>query len=217
MSIAITVGSITVTAEGDALTDPVVPHPGTEALTFSAFAEAIVKSGLAEVVFDAFPSVVNMAVPGSARVGWPEGYATDEPPFGRKEDLVTGVRQIQVIDDLITIPNVKRWTIAINAQAAGRKSYYDSFAETAVAIATGIKEAIETTFKAGRATLVAGTVTVSSENFSSSSEILVSRRTAGGTLGFLSLDNVSPGSPGSFDVISANAADTSVVSWFIAG
>jgi hypothetical protein len=63
------------------------------------------------------------------------------------------------------------------------------------------------------ATLVAGTVTVSSAVVLSSSKILVSRMTPGGTLGHLSVPTITSGT--SFVISSSSASDTSVVAYLI--
>ncbi len=76
-----------------------------------------------------------------------------------------------------------------------------------ISIPTGANASI------GTATLVAGTVTVATTAVTGSSLIFISRETAGGTLGHLSLDNIVAGT--SFDIISDEAADTSTVNWWI--
>ncbi len=67
----------------------------------------------------------------------------------------------------------------------------------------------------GVATLVAGTVTVPSTAVQTASLIQVTRRTAGGTLGHLSVPSgsVIPGT--SFVINSSSATDTSTVVWTI--
>lgn len=65
----------------------------------------------------------------------------------------------------------------------------------------------------GRATLSAGTVTVSTTKASTTMEVILSRRTAGGTLGHLSIGTITAGT--SFVINSSSATDTSDVSWII--
>ena len=65
----------------------------------------------------------------------------------------------------------------------------------------------------GTATLVAGTVTVSTAAVESGSFILYARKTAGGTLGDLSLGTVTAGT--SFVINSSSGSDTSTVNWAI--
>ena len=66
--------------------------------------------------------------------------------------------------------------------------------------------------KIGSATLAAGTVTVSNQYVEPTSTIIVSRKTAGGTLGYLS---ISAQSVGSFTIISSSATDTSIINYLI--
>lgn len=73
---------------------------------------------------------------------------------------------------------------------------------------TGTADAV-----AGVATLVAGTVTVATTSVLAASVILHARKATGGTAGFLSIANIVAGT--SFDIISANGADTSTVSWML--
>lgn len=65
----------------------------------------------------------------------------------------------------------------------------------------------------GRATLVAGTATVTTPYASSATEIFLTRRVTGGTRGDLRIGTVTDGV--SFVIDSASGADTSTVSWMI--
>ncbi len=67
--------------------------------------------------------------------------------------------------------------------------------------------------KIGSATLVAGTVTVSNPYVTSTSTIFLSRKTIGGTAGYLSIGTISDGV--SFVINSSSATDTSVVNYLI--
>ena len=67
--------------------------------------------------------------------------------------------------------------------------------------------------KIGSATLVAGTVTVSNPYVQASSTIILSRKTIGGTAGYLSVGTVTGGT--SFVINSSSATDTSVVNYLI--
>jgi len=66
---------------------------------------------------------------------------------------------------------------------------------------------------AGQAVLVAGTVTVNTPLVTANSIILVTRAIAGGTLGDLKIGTIVAGT--SFQIVSANAADTSTINWCI--
>lgn len=65
----------------------------------------------------------------------------------------------------------------------------------------------------GQATLVAGTVTVSNTRVAANSRIFLSRHTAGGTLGHLSIGSISGAT--NFVINSSSATDTSVINWLI--
>lgn len=65
----------------------------------------------------------------------------------------------------------------------------------------------------GTATLVAGTVTVNTTEITTGDVVLLSRTTAGGTLGDLSVGTITNGT--SFVINSNNAADTSTIAWEI--
>jgi len=65
----------------------------------------------------------------------------------------------------------------------------------------------------GRATLVAGTVTVSNTNVTASSEIFLTCQVTGGTRGALAVTARTAGT--SFTITSTSATDTSQVAWFI--
>lgn len=67
----------------------------------------------------------------------------------------------------------------------------------------------------GTATLVAGTVTVSVSSVSSTSKILVTVNTPGGTRGFLSVPAASIVTNTSFVINSTQATETSTVNWWI--
>jgi hypothetical protein len=65
----------------------------------------------------------------------------------------------------------------------------------------------------GTATLVGGTVTVSTTSVTASSKIFLSRNTAGGTVGDLRQGTIVAGT--SFVINSASGTDTSTVNWWI--
>jgi len=69
----------------------------------------------------------------------------------------------------------------------------------------------------GLATLVAGTVTVSTAKIRTNSFIIPIRESSIGTIGDLSIANQTPGDPGSFDINSSNAADLSKIRWVVLG
>ncbi len=65
----------------------------------------------------------------------------------------------------------------------------------------------------GKATLVAGTVTVNTTAIDNSRLILLTRSTVSGTSGHLCSSNIVEGV--SFDIDSSNALDTSTISWLL--
>jgi hypothetical protein len=65
----------------------------------------------------------------------------------------------------------------------------------------------------GRATLVAGTVTVNTTFASSNCEFFLTNRATGGTVGTLSIGTVTDGA--SFVINSSSGTDTSTVSWML--
>jgi hypothetical protein len=76
---------------------------------------------------------------------------------------------------------------------------------------------ISSTLQRGTATLVGGTVTVSTAIIIAGCSIQVTRNTPGGTIGDLSvpLANRVAGKPGSFVINSVSGTDTSTVDWFV--
>lgn len=69
--------------------------------------------------------------------------------------------------------------------------------------------------RAGTAALTAGTVSVSLSSAGSSTVVLVSRQTPGGTLGNLSVPVITAGS--GFTITSSSSSETSVVGWVAVG
>jgi hypothetical protein len=67
----------------------------------------------------------------------------------------------------------------------------------------------------GKATLVGGSVNVSAPSVAAGSPVLVSRMTPAGTLGFLSVPVVNPGS--GFTIASSSNTDISTVGWLVLG
>jgi hypothetical protein len=66
--------------------------------------------------------------------------------------------------------------------------------------------------RTGTATLSGGTVTVNNQLVGSNSIIIISRKTSGGTLGYL---YISAQSNGSFTITSSSSSDTSTVNYLI--
>lgn len=69
----------------------------------------------------------------------------------------------------------------------------------------------------GMTALVAGTVTVATANITTASKVVPIRDVAGANPGNLSVSAVTPGTPGSFTIDSANALDDSTVRWLVIG
>lgn len=73
------------------------------------------------------------------------------------------------------------------------------------------------TVQTGAASLVGGTVTIASANITANSRIIPIRDVEAGVAGNLSIGTVVVGEPGSFDINSANGADTSSIHWLVIG
>jgi len=106
---------------------------------------------------------------------------------------------------VITIPDADTTLVGNdNTQTVTNKTIGDK-----VRITTGSNASV------GTATLVAGTITVNTTSVATSSIIMLTRNTPGGTIGQLSAPSASIVNGTSFVINSDNAADTSVVNWFI--
>jgi hypothetical protein len=214
MGLTITVGSVTVSINPAASAEPVVAQPGSQAVTYATFAETVNKTGLSQVVFDAFPPVANVNTHDLSKAKWPPQYGTNQKPWGNPAEAETGVREETVIDNL---PTVRRWTEAVHSASKGRKSFLEHYADMAFAIATGIKSAFESNVKAGRGVLASGYAFVN-VNLSATSEIIVCRRYGGNDGGVLRLGLIEYGTPGYFQVLtSAGAGDVGEFTWLVVG
>lgn len=101
---------------------------------------------------------------------------------------------------------------------APSKAYVDGGDAAAVAAAEAYSDGLLA--KKGTATLGAGgTVTVATATITAGSKVFVSRNTAAGVPGVPSVPDASlvVGAPGSFDIVSDNAGDTSTVNWLVVG
>lgn len=83
-----------------------------------------------------------------------------------------------------------------------------NYIQGALTVPTGISNSI-----AGIATLASGTVTVNTTSVTANSQVMLTRQTAGGTVGELTVGTITAGT--SFVINSASATDTSTVAWFI--
>lgn len=148
MAFTVTLGSVSISYNPATQLDLVVAHPASAAAVYATFVENVVEDGLVKTIFDAFSPVANKDVPASAKVPWPTAYGTTDSPYGTPANPDTGVRAVALVDDADN--GVTRWTNAIRQAASSRKSWLDHYAELAFAIATGIKQALETNFRTGR-------------------------------------------------------------------
>jgi hypothetical protein len=194
------------------------------AAPYTEFVETVsfTPPGISEAIFQSFPAVQDLNTPSLSTFKWPTAYGTDDPPWGAKGSPFVPGSTIKRVPPgtvprvVIDSSSLTLWTDNITAAASGRVGLLDGYKDQSLAIAGGIKAAIEGTFKAGHVTLAAGSATVTGVTFTSDSEILVSRRTMGGAPGHLSLASINPGA-GSFVITSSSGTETSTVSWFIAG
>ncbi len=149
---------------------------------------------------------------------------------------------LTIIPTLTSLANAQFWGVHLNYNDAKSKGVYqpgplttNNFVGKTAFGATGtptdavditgnlnlttagnkIKIATGSNASVGTATLVAGTVTVSTTAVTSSSKIFISRNTTGGTLGHLSVPDASITNATSFVINSSDSGDTSTVNWFI--
>lgn len=99
-----------------------------------------------------------------------------------------------------------------NAILHSATGYISTTAEQRFAAGVPLSIATGTGARAGNATLVAGTVTVTNTTTTAATLVVLTRKTAGGTIGDLTY-TVSAGA--SFTINSANAADTSTVTYLL--
>ncbi|OCX52657.1 hypothetical protein BEL04_14520 [Mucilaginibacter sp. PPCGB 2223] len=84
-----------------------------------------------------------------------------------------------------------------------------------VSVGNKLKIATGTNASIGTATLVAGTVTISTTAVTASSKIFITRNTTGGTIGSLSVPSTSITANTSFVINSDSASDTSTINWWV--
>lgn len=150
MAFTVQLGSVSITVNPTASATPVVVRPLTVSDVYNTFKETIVSSGLIKTIFDAFKVVVHRDDPELSANPWPPGYGTTEEPWGQPANPETGEREIPLVDiDGVAL----QWTNAINETAKYRKSMLDYQVDLSTAIATGIKAALESKFRAGRVTM----------------------------------------------------------------
>lgn len=106
---------------------------------------------------------------------------------------------------------VGEFDVKLYRSAADILATDDDFAIKTLGKGLQIKEGANA--KMGRATLVAGTIVVVTTAVTANSEIFLTCQTPGGTPGFLRVSARTGGT--NFTILSSNAADTSVVAWFI--
>lgn len=111
-------------------------------------------------------------------------------------------------------------TQALADAAAAQTDATQALADAASAQATANAAVPKASVQTGTGTLVAGVLAVGSANITASSVIIPIRDVpdpVAANLGDLSITAPTPGTPGSFNVQSANGADTSTVRWLVIG
>jgi hypothetical protein len=104
------------------------------------------------------------------------------------------------------------------AIAAAQADATQALADAATAQGTADAAVPSASVQTGVGTLVAGTLNVPTANITAGSVIVPIRDVEDlVNSGALSISGITPGAPGSFDIDSANGADTSSVSWLVIG
>lgn len=151
--------------------------------------------------------VGNSSVGGVLQSGALSGVFTSETTGGRFNALVHGY------NDVVFSTGNGSYTYRQSAVFSGSDHSLSLVGDLICATAgKGIELQSGTGARAGNATLVAGTVTVTNTTVTANTLILVSRKTAGGTLGNLTY-TLSAGA--SFTINSSSGTDTSVVSYVL--
>lgn len=151
--------------------------------------------------------VGNNSVGGVLQSGALSGVFTSETTGGRFNALVHGY------NDVVFSTGNGSYTYRQSAVFSGADHSLSLVGDLICATAgKGIELQSGTGARAGNATLVAGTVTVTNTTVTANTLILVSRKTAGGTLGNLTY-TLSAGA--SFTINSSSGTDTSVVSYVL--
>jgi hypothetical protein len=151
MPLNIQLGMITITSNPATMPTPITVRPDYSSATYDAFQESIMYTGLVATIFAAFRAVAELNDPILSQAKWPNHYGTSELPWGRPANGETGEREERCVDE----GDVLRWTTAIKEMAKSRMSFLKYYAETAIAIASGIKSAMESTIRTGRVTIPA--------------------------------------------------------------
>lgn len=147
------------------------------------------------------------AVGGVIQSGALSGVYASETTGGRFNALVHGY------NDVVFSTGNGSYTYRESAKISGSNHALTLVGDLICATAgKGLQIQSGTGARAGNATLVAGTVTVTNTTVTANTLILLSRKTAGGTLGNLTY-TLSAGA--SFTINSSSASDTSVVSYLL--
>ena len=161
-------------------------------------------------VTQVFPSSVDLGVTG-ALTTWTMQWGADRWEFKATGDAHARMR---------AVPATGRWHFGPGDSSITARPYfaYDLFGTAAeyVQLATGALSfnSAAGAPACGTATLVGGTVTVSTTQVHTNSIVLLSRKTSGGTPGTLTY---TISSETSFTITSSSGTDTSTVDWLIVG
>jgi hypothetical protein len=146
-----------------------------------------------------FPGDGRYVMVSTGYTGWTSGSTPTSGQDSRISRSSAGVLQIGT-----TANNALGSLLLTNLTASGTLSF--------TTVGNSITYKSGTGQRAGNATLVSGTVTVTNTSITANSVIILTRKTAGGTIGDLTY-TLSAGA--SFTINSANILDTSVVSYLI--
>lgn len=151
------------------------------------------------------------------RGNWQGSYANAPANIGANDSVHVVIPGAQATKVVLAVNgaasqsgNLQEWRNSSNTML----SAVDSAGSLLLATAgNGIKIKQGTNATAGRATLVGGTVTVSTTKATTTAEYFLTRRVTGGTVGHLTIGTVTGAT--SFVITSSSGTDTSDISWMI--
>lgn len=151
--------------------------------------------------------------PGVIAYHWTQGFAEFSVGTLTVNAPATDTAAAQAAADAAQVDATQALADASAAQVDATQALSDASAAQGTADAAVPKASVQQ----GVATLVAGTAAVATANITAASKVVPIRETEGGVIGDLSISAQTPGTPGSFNIDSSNALDTSKVRWLVLG